>query len=65
MVNRLKDHHPEEIKKKEDIEELVEGFIVIVRGIVNNAGSEKQAIERAWNVSVGFVREYEQIINWY
>lgn len=55
--------HPVHLEKDRKIKELIDWFVYMARSIVESAWSESQAIERSWNLTVNFVREYNQIAN--
>lgn len=57
----LKEKREQEEKEKR-VRELIDWFVVIAMSIVDNAWSEAQAIERSWNITVNFVREYKELI---
>lgn len=61
IAPHLKERREQEEKEKR-VRELIDWFVFIAMSIVDNAWSEAQAIERSWNITVNFVREYKQLI---
>lgn len=51
----------DEEEKQRKLKELIDWFVYLARSIVENSGSESQAIQRSGNITVNFVREYNSI----